>query len=77
MTVCKHAFHNGVTAYMLQIGESTLYKIFVLWVVFMEEIFSYLNLEPDDGFLPSSMLAWSFNKTGHSLKDIKRVSGLA
>ena len=77
MTVCKHAFHNGVTAYMLQIGESTLYKIFVLWVVFMEAIFSYLNLEPDDGFLPYSMLAWSFNKTGHSLKDIKRLSGLA
>ena len=39
MTVCKHAFHNGVTAYMLQIGESTLYKIFVLWVVLWKKYF--------------------------------------
>ena len=28
MTVCIYGFHNDVTTYMLQIGESTIHKIF-------------------------------------------------
>ena len=38
-------------------------------VVFVEAIFSCLNLKPDDGFLPYNM-SELFNKTGHGLTDI-------
>ena len=69
MIVCIHGFHNDVMACLLQIGESTIYRIFVAWVVFMEATFSCLNLKLDDGFLPYSMLE-IFNITGHDLTDI-------
>ena len=52
MTVCRHGFHNGIMAYMLQFGESAIHRIFVAWVVFVKAIFSCLNLKPDEGFLP-------------------------
>ena len=39
------------------------------WVVFMEGIFSCLNLKRDVGFLPYSMPE-VFNKTGHGLTDV-------
>ena len=54
---------------MLQIGESTIHRILVPWLVFMEASFLRLNLKPDDGVLPYSMLE-VFNKTGHGLLDI-------
>ena len=69
MTVCRHGFHNGILAYMLQFGESAIHRIFVAWVVFVKAIFSCLNLKPDDGFLPYNM-SDVFNKTGHDLTDI-------
>ena len=56
-------------AYMLQIRESTIHRIFVVWAVFMEAIFSCLNLKSDDGFL-GYIMAEVFNKTGHGLTDI-------
>ena len=52
MTVCRHGFHNCVMAYTLQIGESTIHIMFVAWIVFMEIMFSCLNLKPDDRCLP-------------------------
>lgn len=52
MTVCRYGFHNGVKTYMLEIGESTIHKIFVTWKVFLEAIFPCLNLIPDERFLP-------------------------
>ena len=41
--------------HVAEIGESTIHRIFVSWVVFMEAIFSCLNFKPDDRFLPYSM----------------------
>ena len=41
-------------------------------VVFLKAIFSYLNLKPDDEFLPYNM-AELFNKTEHGLTDIVNV----
>ena len=43
--------------------------MFVAWVVFVKAILSYLDLKPDDGFLPYNMPEL-FNKTGHGLTDI-------
>ena len=37
MIVCRH---NGVIAYMLNIGESTIQRIFVAWVILIEVVFS-------------------------------------
>ena len=50
LTVCRHGFHNDVMAYALQIDESTIHRIFVAQIVFVEAIFSCLNLKPDDDF---------------------------
>ena len=33
-TACRHGFHNGVMACMLQIGESAIRRFFVAWLVF-------------------------------------------
>ena len=44
MTMCKNSFHNGFKTCMLQIGESTIHRIVVAWVVFMEAIISCLIL---------------------------------
>ena len=43
MTVCIHGFHNDVMVRMLQIGESTIHRTLVPWVVFVEVIFSRLR----------------------------------
>ena len=45
--VHKHGFHNGVIAYVIQFGESTIHIIFVAWVIFLMAIFSCLNFKPD------------------------------
>ena len=66
MPVCRHDFHNGVMAHMLHVGERTIHRIFVAWVVFMEAIFPYSNLKPDDEFL-FYRIPEVFNKTVHGL----------
>ena len=50
--LCIRGFHNDVTTCMLEIGESIIHRVFVVWVVFIEAIFPCFNLKPDDGFLP-------------------------
>ena len=50
MNVCRHDFHNGVMAYMLQL--KCYPQNFFVWVVFVKAIFSCLNLKPNDEFLP-------------------------
>ena len=69
MTVCHHGIHKRVMVYMLNIGESTMQRIFVTWVVFMEAVFSKTNLKPDEGFLAYSMPEL-FIRTGNGLTDI-------
>ena len=56
MTVCRHGFHNGVMAYMLQLVKVLSTEIFLAWVVFVKAIFSCLNLKPDEEFLLYSIL---------------------
>ena len=38
MTECHHGLHNGFIAYLLNIGESTLQRISVACVLFMEAV---------------------------------------
>ena len=52
MTVCRHGVQNGVMPYILKIEESTIRRIFVAWVAFIEAVISRLNLKPNDWFLP-------------------------
>ena len=52
MAFSRYGFHNGVMAYMLQFGESTIRRVLVARIVFVTAIFSCLNLKPDDRFLP-------------------------
>ena len=68
-TVCRHGFHNGITAYILQFRYIAIHRIIETWVVFVKAIFSCSNLKPDDGFL-SYDLPEVFNETGLGLTDI-------
>ena len=61
MSVSWHKCYNLVNVLFTE--------IFMTWVVFMKQIFSCLNLKPDDGFLPYSMPE-VFNKTGYGLAGI-------
>ena len=70
MVVYRHGVQNRIIAYMLQIGETTIQRIFVVWVDFVVTIFSCLNLKPNDGIL-LDIMPEVFNKTGHGLINIK------
>lgn len=52
---------------MLPTGESTMCRIFVAWVVYMEVVFTFLNFKPDDTLLLHSMPEVLI-KTGYVLK---------
>ena len=39
-----------LTADMLEVGESTVQRTFVAWIVFLETIFNCINLKPEAGF---------------------------
>ena len=54
---------------MLKVGESTMQLIFVGWIIFLETIFTHINLKPEDGFLLKKMPD-IFIKTGHGLTDM-------
>jgi hypothetical protein len=69
LMICRHSLHLGVMAYILNIGKSTVYRIFVGWIVFLETLFTELDLKPDDGFLLKKMPD-IFVKTGHGLTDM-------
>ena len=70
LTICRHAFlHLGVMVYMLNVSESTICRLFVPLVVFLETIFDSLDLKPGEGFLIKKMPD-IFLKTGHGLMDL-------
>ena len=69
LTICRHSLHQGVMTFMLKVGESTIQCIFVGWIVFLETIFTYINLKPEAGFLLKKMPD-IFVKTGHGLTDM-------
>ena len=69
LTICRHSLHQGVMAFMLKVSESTVHRIFVGWIVFLEVIFTCINLKPEAGFLLKKMPD-IFIKTGHGLTDM-------
>ena len=54
---------------MLDIAKSTVPCIFVGWAVFLENLFTQLNLQPSEGFLFKNM-ANRLVKTGHGMADV-------
>ena len=66
MTLCRH---NGAMAYMLQIRESTIYRIMLAWEVFMKAIFWRSNIKLHEEYLFCSMRE-AFNKARHGRTDI-------
>ena len=69
LTICRHSLHLGIMVYILNIGNNTVYRSFVGWIVFLETLFDELDLKPDDGFLLKKMPN-IFVKTGHGLTDM-------
>ena len=35
LIICRHALQLGIMAYILNVGKSTVYRIFVGWIVFL------------------------------------------
>ena len=68
LAICRHAL-VCVMAYMLNVSKSTICRLFVAWVVFLETIFDSLDLKPDEGFLIKKMPE-IFLKTGHGPTDL-------
>ena len=68
LTICQHLLHLGVMSFMLDLGKTTVYLIFVGWAVFFETLFSQLNLKPSKGYLLKKMPD-IFVKTGHGMTD--------
>ena len=66
LTICRHSLHLGV---MLDLGESTIYRIFVGLAAVLEILFTQLNLKPSEGYLLKKMPA-VFVKTEHGMTDI-------
>ena len=69
LTICHHALHLGVMAHMLSVSESTVNRLFVAWIVFLETPFDEVDLHPDDGYLLKTMPE-IFVKTGHGRTDM-------
>ena len=66
MTLCRH---NGAMEYMLQIRESTIYRIMLAWEVFMKAIFWRSDIKLHEEYLFCSMRE-AFNKARHGRTDI-------
>ena len=64
ITICRHSLHQGVMAFILKVGGSAIQRIFVGWIVFLETIYTHINLKPEAGFQLKKMPD-SFVKTGH------------
>nr|XP_047144791.1 uncharacterized protein LOC124818266 [Hydra vulgaris] len=69
LTLCRHALHLGVIGFMVGVAETTMYRIFTGWVVFIDAIFSEVNLKVESTYI-SLMMPSVFKKTGHGETDI-------
>ena len=69
ITICRHSLHQDVMAFMFKVEESTMQLISVGWIVFLETVFTHINLKPEAGFLLKKMPD-IFVKTGHGLTDM-------
>ena len=68
--LCIRGFHNDVTTCMLEIGESIIHRIFVVWVVFIEAIFPMLQSQTWWWIFALYITCLRFLIYGHSLADI-------
>ena len=69
LTTCRHALHYGVMAFMLNVSDSTVNRIFLGWALFLDSLFNKLGLKPKTGFITNKMPD-VFIKTGHGLTDM-------
>ncbi|XP_047137492.1 uncharacterized protein LOC124813995 [Hydra vulgaris] len=69
LTLCRHALHLGVIGFMVGVAETTMYRIFTGWVVFIDAIISEVNLKVESTYI-SLMMPSVFKKTGHGETDI-------
>ena len=67
--LCQYSLHLGVMSFMLDLGISIVYWIFVGWAAFLETLFSQLNLKGSEGYLLKKIL-YIFVKTGHGISEM-------
>ena len=67
--ICRHSLHLGVMSFKLDLEESTVYRIFDRLGVFLETLFSQLNLKPSEDYLLKKM-SNLFVKAGNRMTDM-------
>ena len=55
LSVCRHALHLGVVAWMTGTSASTISRIFVGWCVFLSSVFQAIDMSPLPGFVDTFM----------------------
>ena len=55
LSVCRHALHLGVVAWMTGTSVSTISRIFVGWCVFLSSVFQAIDMSPLPGFVDTFM----------------------
>nr|XP_039253113.1 uncharacterized protein LOC120330294 [Styela clava] len=55
MAICRHALPLAIVAWMLQVSQPTLTRIFEAWVTFGDAVFSSLDLQPSHDLITSRM----------------------
>ena len=65
LTICRHALHLGVMAWMTATSSSTMSRIFVGWCVFLSSIFESIDMTPLPGFV-EKYIPKDFVEAGYS-----------
>ena len=69
LNLCRHSCDYQFMAYILKVSSSTIHRIFVGWILFLDTLLNQLSLKPTKGFLIQKMPE-AFIKTGHGLTDV-------
>ena len=69
LTICQHSIHLGIMSYLLGLGKSTVYWIFVGWKAFLKTLFNQSNFNSSEDYLLKKM-PYIFVETGHGEADM-------
>ena len=69
MMICRHGLDLKFAAFVTNVSETTIGRIFNSWVVFLSTLFNKLDTRPDQKFLLQKMPD-AFINTGHGMTDL-------
>ena len=69
MMICRHGLDLKFAAFVTNVSETTIGRIFNSWVVFLSTVFTKLDTRPHQKFLLQKMPS-AFINTGHGMTDL-------